>query len=449
MQTMKKFFSAPIFPDPEITRRAGMLSFLINLHIVVALSTTLFLTFLTDVNHVYPLAAFLSCLPALALRVLVHRGHIFLVSILFISMVYAIMPTLAWFSGYSVATVPVTVFQTITIVMAGLVLGGWGAAIFVALTGAVNGALIYAELTIGYATVPGYDPIAAWIMQLISFSGIAGMLYVTNRLIGESFERAGKENNERRIAENEVRKLNEELQQEIAELERFTYTVSHDLRSPLVTIKGFLGMLEKDMLQSQKERVQNDIQRISNATEKMQALLNDLLELSRIGRIVNPSEDVDLSRLTREALVALEGQFSAHNIQVNILGLPLVYADRVRMREVMQNLLENAAKYMGDQTSPVIEIGAREQEGQPVIYVKDNGIGIDPTYHTRIFGLFEKLDPSIEGTGIGLAIVKRIAELHGGRVWVESEGLGKGSTFCFTVPDSRESNPPDLVPVRK
>jgi signal transduction histidine kinase len=96
---------------------------------------------------------------------------------------------------------------------------------------------------------------------------------------------------------------------------------------------------------------------------------------------------------------------------------------------------------MGDQPNPQIEIGVRNQSGEPIIFVKDNGIGIEPQYQTKIFGLFEKLDPTVEGTGIGLALVKRIVETHGGKVWVESEGLGQGSTFCFTIPDNRKVEP--------
>jgi signal transduction histidine kinase len=121
------------------------------------------------------------------------------------------------------------------------------------------------------------------------------------------------------------------------------------------------------------------------------------------------------------------------------LRSPSVYGDRIRLREVLENLIDNAAKYMGDQPDPTIEIGARLQNEEPVIFVKDNGTGIEPKYHTKIFGLFEKLNPAIEGTRIGLALVKRIVETHNGKIWVESEGLGKGSTFCFTIPSSAQN----------
>ncbi len=244
---------------------------------------------------------------------------------------------------------------------------------------------------------------------------------------------------ERIRAEKEREKYIEELGRQNAELERFTYTVSHDLRNPLVTIKGFLGMLEKDLREYKPERIQSDIQRISNAADKMHALLADLLELSRIGRIINPPEKVDVVRLAQEAVETLDARIRSTNVQINISpNLPVILGDRLRLREVLENLIDNAAKYAEGQSKPIIEIGSRIQNGEQVIFVKDNGIGIDPKYHTRIFSLFEKLNPTSEGAGIGLALIKRIVEVHGGKIWVESEGLGKGSTFCFTIPNGRK-----------
>ena len=235
----------------------------------------------------------------------------------------------------------------------------------------------------------------------------------------------------------ERKKLIQQLEANNAELERFTYTVSHDLRNPLVTIKGFLGMLERDIRENRREHIASDFQRISNAADKMQALLVDLLELSRIGRIINPSSEVNLSELAIEAVDTLDGRIRSKNISVSVsLDLPTVAGDRIRLREVFENLIDNAAKYMGEQEDPLIEIGCRD-EGEKVIFVKDNGMGIEESYRTRIFGLFEKLNPTSEGTGIGLALIKRIIEVHGGRIWAESEGLGTGSTFCFTIPDGR------------
>jgi len=229
--------------------------------------------------------------------------------------------------------------------------------------------------------------------------------------------------------------LIEELEAKNAELERFTYTVSHDLKSPLITIRGFLGLLEEDAAAGDAERMQSDIARITEAAEKMQWLLNDLLELSRIGRLMHPPEDIPLKEIVGEAVEMVSGRLNAKNVQVKIAAdRQLLHGDRQRLREVFENLLDNAVKCMGSQPVPAIAIGTRPAGDEIVYYVQDNGIGLAPQYREKIFGLFEKLDSTVEGTGVGLAIVKRIIEVHGGRIWVESEGVSCGSTFCFTLP---------------
>jgi signal transduction histidine kinase len=227
-----------------------------------------------------------------------------------------------------------------------------------------------------------------------------------------------------------------ELESKNAELERFTYTVSHDLKSPLFTIRGFLGYLEQDALSGDQTRLKSDIQRITDATDKMQRLLNELLELSRIGRLQNESTSFSLAELAHEAVELVHGRITARGVTVRIApDLPMIYGDRPRLVEVLQNLLDNAAKFMGHQTDPCVEIGVTDETepGGAVCYVLDNGMGIAPEHFDRVFGLFNKLDPKTDGTGIGLALVKRIIEVHGGRIWVESE-VGKGSTFFFTLP---------------
>ncbi len=240
---------------------------------------------------------------------------------------------------------------------------------------------------------------------------------------------------ERKRIEQEQQRLIDELETKNAELERFTYTVSHDLKSPLVTIRGFLGLVEKDALAGDFEQMKKDIRRIQDATEQMQRLLKELLELSRIGRLMNPSEEVSLTELAREATDLLAGQLLERGVAVVIApDMPTVYGDRTRLLEIFQNLIDNTVKFMGEQPDPRVEIDADVHDTEVVCSVKDNGMGIDPTYHDKIFGLFERLNPDIDGTGIGLALVKRIVEVHGGRLWVESEAEGHGSTFSFSLP---------------
>lgn len=239
-----------------------------------------------------------------------------------------------------------------------------------------------------------------------------------------------------------LQKLREkELSDKNVELERFTYTVSHDLKSPLVTIKGFVGMLEQDLLHHQEENVMEDIQRIKSATDKMTSLLNDLLELSRVGRIINPPAKVPMKTIINEAIELLSGILTDKNIEVEIIGdFPEIYVDRQRIREVWQNLIENAAKFSGDQQKPKISIRYFKEDSKFIFSITDNGIGIEKKYFSNIFGLFNKLENKTEGTGIGLALVKRIIEVHGGEIWVESPGTGLGATFSFSLPAKPTKN---------
>lgn len=240
----------------------------------------------------------------------------------------------------------------------------------------------------------------------------------------------------RKQAEREREKIIRELEDKNSELERFTYTVSHDLKTPLVTIRGFLGYVEKSAAAGDMAQFKTDLQRIVAATDRMHHLLGDLLELSRIGRVINKSEPIPFDRLIHEALELVNGQIEANQIQVKVHdNLPTVYGDRQRLIEVLQNLLDNATKSLHNRPAPIIEIGLAgyNTAQMPILFVRDNGIGIAPEYHEQIFGLFNKLDPQTDGTGIGLALVKRIIEVHKGTIWVESQPE-QGATFYFTLP---------------
>ncbi len=220
------------------------------------------------------------------------------------------------------------------------------------------------------------------------------------------------------------------------EMERFTHTVSHDLKAPLITIQGFLGMLERDTAAGDRERMESDIQRIRKAAEGMNRLIDELLELSRIGQVVNRAEAVSLRAVAAGVTDLLAAEIEGRGVDVTISAdLPVVTGDRARLAQVFQNLVENAIKYMGQESDPRVEISFRRQGQETVYSVRDNGLGIDPRYREKVFELFSRLEPGVPGTGVGLALVKRIVESHGGRIWVESEGEGRGSTFCFTLAD--------------
>ena len=258
-------------------------------------------------------------------------------------------------------------------------------------------------------------------------------VYLLVRNVHQSLERAEQEIEARKKVEKERELLIGELESKNQELNRFAITVSHDLKTPLITISGFLGYLIKDAQAGNYERLKQDIGQIDDATKKMAKLVDQVLDLSRVGRIINPPRNVPFGEIVQESLQLAEGLFNERHVEVRVEpDLPIVHVDRARMVQVLQNLVTNSIKFMGKQESPSVEIGVRRLDGEPVFFVKDNGIGIDPQHQQSIFESFNKLDSHTDGNGIGLAIVRRIIEVHGGKIWVESE-LGKGATFFFTL----------------
>jgi PAS domain S-box-containing protein len=234
------------------------------------------------------------------------------------------------------------------------------------------------------------------------------------------------------IGEREV--ISSELEVKNAELERFTYTVSHDLKSPLVTIRGFLGLLEKDIEAADSKRIAEDIEKLKSATDTMGVLLNDLLELSRVGRVMGEPVSCSLTGMVEQAIELVKSDLDSYGIEITVEDMPSVKVDETRIVEVFLNLLENAIKFSGEQQAPHIHISAKPMDGMICCSVRDNGIGIEEQYYSQIFELFERLDAQVDGTGIGLALVKRIIEIHGGKIWVESAGPGLGCTMSFTLP---------------
>ncbi len=252
---------------------------------------------------------------------------------------------------------------------------------------------------------------------------------------------------ERKNAEHEREKFVKLLMEKNKEQERFNYSVTHDLKSPLVTIREFLKLLEKDISGNNMKNVPFYISRMANASGNMIVMLEQLLEFSKITKITNPFKQISFYSLVKDVIDLLGGEINSANVTVEVSpDLPDVYGDKFRLSSLVQNLIDNAVKYMGDQPNPLIKIGYDSiDEYKVVFYIQDNGMGIDDSYGEKIFNLFEKLNPTSDGTGLGLALAKRIVEMHGGKIWLESEGSGKGCTFKFTLPLKEKIEPADII----
>lgn len=241
---------------------------------------------------------------------------------------------------------------------------------------------------------------------------------------------------ERKAIDDKLHRAYEEVQQKNQEMEQFVYTVSHDLKAPLVTSISFIGFLKEDIEAQNFDEVTDSLVRLEKAHRRMQELIDDLLELSRIGRLELHYEEINLTEILRDTLETFAERSKSNKVEINIANnLPIIKADRKRISQLFENIIGNAIKYTSDVACPKIEIFCRDTYNEVQICVRDNGPGIDPQFHEKIFGLFQRLDSSKEGTGVGLTIASRIMRLHKGKIWLNSE-LGKGAEFWLSFPKS-------------
>jgi PAS domain S-box-containing protein len=261
---------------------------------------------------------------------------------------------------------------------------------------------------------------------------------------------AARDNTDRKQAEEEIRRVNAQLAAANQELEAFTYSVSHDLRAPLRHIDGFSKLLLEGYETALGEDARRYLQRIRQGAVRMGQLIDELLNLSRVGRSQLSLKRTNLNSLVEDVLEGLKAEAQGRDIRWKINSLPPLRCDPGLLRQVFENLISNALKFTRPRPTAVIEVGKEVRSGQPVVFVRDNGVGFNMKHVAKLFGIFQRLhrQEDFEGTGVGLATVQRIIHKHGGQVWADAEP-DKGATFFFTVRSPGSSTGAEERPIKE
>jgi signal transduction histidine kinase len=427
---IRQFFIAPVFEDEDKTRAAGLVNgvLLVSLAGAVLLLVVGITGGLKESRAVGILVSSIMIAVLMVLKVLLHRGYTRLAGMLL---------SLTIWTGF---TIPMFVFDGIrdvtltgyfaVIAMTSLVLGGHPLLVITLLSSITAVAAFYAEksgiivTTLGKPSSP-----ADLIVVLLTLNTTALLSGITVRRMMAGYERARR--NEKALARQA-----QELARSNEELEQFAYAASHDLQEPLRMVSSYLRLLERRYKGQLDTDADEFIAFAVDGATRMQTLINDLLTYSRIGTRGKPFAPTDSAGVLNQALTNLQVAIEESGATVTHDEMPTVLADDMQLAQLLQNLAGNAVKFRKPDTPPQIHVGVERSSGDWVFSVRDNGIGIDPQHFERIFLIFQRLHSreEYEGTGIGLAVCRKIVERHGGRIWVESEP-GEGSTFYFTIPD--------------
>jgi signal transduction histidine kinase len=445
---LQRLWRAPKFPEEEQTLRAWVLH-VILWSMLLVVDSQFPVTFLILPQY-WPrwLASLLTLnMTVPLLLVLNRRGHTRLAGVLLVTVLWLIVTAMALTAGGIRA--PAITAYVVDVLIAGLLFGAKGGVIAGIISCLLGLGFVLLEWT-GHLPASRVRPtsLSLWV-NLVYFVQLTVIFQsVANYSIKTAMAQAQRELQERERAEIALRQSHDELEARVRErtvelqkankeLEAFSYSVSHDLRRPVRTVIAFADVLLCDHAGEMSEEAQALLAEIKGSAVRMNQLIEDLLNLSRIDRQPLVRSPVNFTELVRDTIEELRAEQPERKMDIRVAELPEATGDPALLKQALVNLLSNAIKFSRDRPVALIEVGYKTEKSKTIYYVRDNGVGFDMQYADKLFGVFQRLH-SVEnftGTGVGLSIVQRIIHRHGGRIWAES-GVDQGATFYFTVPEA-------------